>query len=492
MSVNIFIEDDEYYDDAQLLVRSFYMNEKVQRSVDVFHFEKENIVKIDENIFINANKFLPRKAFNNKQERAKNHNEFKKALYESLSLFTNKTLNWGFLTGVRPTKRAISLFETGKNREEVIKALMDTYLLKEEKARLCVDISLKEKEILNRFKNPLGIYRGYSMYIDIPFCESICNYCSFAKMPMDFARKENLVEKYLIALKKEMLEVSKLLNQKTQLDDFKRLHTIYIGGGTPSILDENQIKDLILFIKKTFDCTNLLEFSFEAGRPDSSTKEKLEVLKELGVNRISINPQTMNEKTLLLIGRKHSTEDIIEKYNMAKKIGFDNINMDLILGLPEETVFDMNNTIEAIKGLKPDSVTFHALAIKRSSRLNNTTFFKAEDFSSVYEKINFFCKDLKMHPYYMYRQQNMVSNLENIGYARSGKEGLYNILIMEEVIPIIAFGAGASSKFIFKNEDKKIVRIENVKNVNEYINRIDKMIERKKEVLERYLDNEKY
>ena len=231
----------------------------------------------------------------------------------------------------------------------------------------------------------------------------------------------------------------------------------------------------------SFDLSHLQEFTVEAGRPDSVTKEKLEVLKKYGVDRISINPQTMKEETLTLIGRRHTVEDVKRVYQMARELGFDNINMDLIVGLPNETLEDVTNTMKEIFKLKPDNLTIHSLAIKRAARLNmykeKYGELKLENSDETMNVTEEYARKMGLTPYYLYRQKNMSGNMENVGYAAEGKAGLYNILIMEEKQTIVALGAGSSTKAVFED---RIERAENVKDVETYIANIDEMIERKK------------
>ena len=264
------------------------------------------------------------------------------------------------------------------------------------------------------------------------------------------------------------------------------LDTIYFGGGTPTSLPAEDIDAILCKLEQLFDTKNVLEFTVEAGRPDSITEEKLKVLASHGISRISINPQTMNQKTLDLIGRRHTVENVKEKFHMARELGFDNINMDLIMGLPGEDLDDVKHTLEEIEALKPDSLTVHSLAIKRAARLN---MFKEEyadlKISNTPEMIALSeacARRMGMEPYYLYRQKNMAGNFENVGYSLPGKACLYNILIMEELATIVACGAGTTTKVVFPSENRR-ERCENVKEVEQYISRIDEMIGRKEKIL---------
>ena len=264
------------------------------------------------------------------------------------------------------------------------------------------------------------------------------------------------------------------------------LDTVYFGGGTPTSLNPGELDALLCKVEAAFLTDKVREFTVEAGRPDSITQEKLEVLRKHGITRISINPQTMNQKTLDLIGRRHTVEDVREKFHLARGLGFDNINMDLIVGLPEETLCDVKNTMEEIKALAPDSVTVHSLAIKRAARLNmfkeRYGNLKIENIQEMIDMTARYAEEMGMNPYYLYRQKNMAGNFENVGYAAPGKECIYNILIMEEKQTIMACGAGTTTKVLYPSENR-IERAENVKEVEQYISRVGEMMERKERLM---------
>ena len=374
---------------------------------------------------------------------------------------------WGILTGIRPSKNVITLNNEGKSFDEIFDVLKDEYCVTEKKANLAINVAKTEKRVLENFdKNKISIYVG------IPFCPSRCLYCSFISQSIKFSSR--LVKPYLDALFKEIEETAKLILGK-------EIETLYIGGGTPTTLSSDELEKLIDKLYKEFDLSNLKEFTVEAGRPDTIDEEKLRVLKNKGVTRISINPQTMNDKTLKLIGRNHTSQDIIEKFNLARKVGFNHINTDLIVGLPNETTLDFKHTLEEIKKLNPESVTVHSLSVKRGSYLDEK-YTKGEIAKNAYvnEMIDLATAEMERCgkiPYYMYRQKNTAGNLENVGFCQKGHECLYNIYIMQEIQTIISLGAGGSTKIV---TDKSIERVFNVKEVSEYINRIDEMIERKK------------
>lgn len=398
-------------------------------------------------------------------------NAFKQDLYQVLHQATGKVLPWGILTGIRPTKIAMGLLEEGLSEQEIQKHMKEVYYANDEKAALSADIAKREHALLSQ----LHYKNGYSLYIGIPFCPTTCLYCSFTSYPIAIHRKR--VRDYLEALGKEIEAVA--ADHKSEY-----LDTIYIGGGTPTTLEAEELEILLSKIENTLDLSHLKEYTVEAGRPDSITLDKLKVLKRHGITRISVNPQTMKEETLKLIGRRHTVEQTREAFHLAREAGFDNINMDLILGLPAEDERDVAETIRQVKELNPDSLTIHSLAIKRASRLNQwieengiETLKNTEQTMEIAVQG---AKDMGMEPYYLYRQKNMSGNFENVGYAKPGSYGIYNILIMEEVQTIVAIGAGSVTKRVFGNG--RIERCDNVKDVELYIERIDEMIERKRKL----------
>ena len=397
------------------------------------------------------------------------------SLYDQLERITGEPLAWGVLTGVRPTKLAMQKLEAGWEKEDYINWAWESARVRGEKAALAWEIAEREQKILKE----LDYENGYSLYVGIPFCPSVCSYCSFSSGPLD--RWKEKVDAYVDALCKELEFIAERSKNK-------KLNTIYIGGGTPTTLTAEQLERLMSWIDEKFSREYLLEYTVEAGRPDSITEDKLKVLRKHHIDRISINPQTMNQETLDLIGRRHTTEEVKQAFHMAREAGFMNINMDLIAGLPGETSEHMQRTMDAIVDLAPDSVTVHSLALKRAAFLNqNREQFPVAGADEVNRMIGISHEGalaIEAEPYYLYRQKNIAGNLENVGYARKGCEGLYNILIMEEKQTILALGAGASSKFVFHNEHgHRIERVENVKSVKDYIERIDEMIDRKKNFL---------
>lgn len=400
-------------------------------------------------------------------------NVVKKMFYQMLMERTGTRLPWGSLTGIRPTKIALNRLEEGWSGDDIRSFMKETYMASDEKINLSVEIAAREKKLLE----PLDYERGYSLYVGIPFCPTTCLYCSFTSYPI--SKWTGRTGLYLEALFKELEYTAGKMKGRP-------LDTIYFGGGTPTSLPAEDIHAILCKLEDLFDTAHALEFTVEAGRPDSITEEKLQVLRDHGITRISINPQTMNQKTLDLIGRRHTVEMVKERFWMAREMGFDNINMDLIMGLPEEDMDDVRHTLHEVKKLAPDSLTVHSLAIKRAARLN---MFKEQygdlKISNTPEMIDLSAacaREMGMEPYYLYRQKNMAGNFENVGYSLPGKACIYNILIMEEMQTIAACGAGTTTKVVFPSENRR-ERCENVKEVEQYISRIDEMIGRKEKIL---------
>ena len=457
-----FTHKEEETSECRLLVRgsregdSFSLSVEEQEGERNLHFAQ---VRVD---------------FSNRFE-AKN--EIKRTLYRLLRAETGKELPWGTLTGIRPTKIAMSRMEEGHDNDWIRSYMKETYYTSEEKIQLSLEVAERERRLLQT----IDYQNGYSLYIGIPFCPTTCLYCSFTSFPI--GKWEGRTNLYLEALFKEMEYVAGRMKGRP-------LDTIYFGGGTPTALPAEDLEAILQRLEALFPMEQVQEFTVEAGRPDSITREKLMVLRNHGITRISINPQTMKQETLNLIGRRHTVEMVREQFRLARELGFDNINLDLIVGLPEETIGDVRQTMEEIKALAPDSVTVHSLAIKRAARLN---MFK-ERYGSLrmvntQEMIDMtarYAAEMGLAPYYLYRQKNMAGNFENVGYAAPGKECIYNILIMEEKQTIMACGAGTTTKVLYPLENR-LERAENVKEVEQYIARVEEMTERKERLLQELL-----
>lgn len=403
----------------------------------------------------------------------------KKSIFRALKyIMPDSYVPWGDLTGIKPVKIVHNLMSDGMDDNQILNYLKNEHFITDEKAELALDIAKRERN----FIYPLNENK-ISLYVSIPFCPTRCYYCSF---PSNSIKKYgNLRRKYVERLLDEARGTAEIIEKRGW-----EIETFYIGGGTPTALEAEDMDYMIENLFDIFDFSKIKEFTVEAGRPDTITEEKLKVLKKHGVDRISINPQTMNDETLEKIGRKHSVEDIKKCFKMARNLGFDNINMDIILGLVDEDVEMVKNTLEEIKKLSPESLTVHTLAIKRASKLNMDMDLYKEHLTQYREMIKMIdvsmkaAKEMDLNPYYMYRQKMMLGNLENVGYAKKGYECIYNMQMMEEKQTNIAIGAGAISKFVYLNENR-IERVDDVKNLEIYLDRVEDMIEKKKREVEK-------
>lgn len=487
------INDAEQENDSRVMLKAFFPEAKIVTSVPEGHEEEAELfvqVRVikhqmthtendDCDRFIRI--YFHRDASKDHEEyedersetasgKKETRNCFKRMMYDMLSALTGRELPWGTLTGVRPTKIVYGLLEENKDKQEIIDYLKKEYYVSTRKGKLAIKVAENEKRLLEK----IDYNNGYSLYAGIPFCPTTCLYCSFTSYPLAVWRDR--VDTYVDAMLKEMTFTAQLMKDKT-------LDTFYMGGGTPTTLEAGQLDRVLGFFESTFDTSKLKEYTIEAGRPDSITKDKLMVMKHHGVNRISINPQTMNDDTLKLIGRHHSAAQVKDAFRLARDCGFDNINMDLIIGLPGETEEHIKRTMDEVAALAPDSLTVHSLAIKRAANLNIFwEKYKAYSMINTDDIINMTADcaaAMGMEPYYLYRQKNMAGNFENVGYSKPGREGIYNILIMEEKQTIMAVGAGASTKVVFP-EENRIERVENVKDVRTYIENVDEMIDRKR------------
>jgi oxygen-independent coproporphyrinogen-3 oxidase len=465
----VLIKENKYEYDIHSLYKAFYPAEDVKVVLENDEEKLDELKKDAGDISISSVDVTVSK------------NDLKKNIYMDLSAKTGKKLPWGNLTGIRPTRIVMNLIEEGKTDEEIYQYMRDVYCVSDEKISLSLQIAHREKDILK----DIDYKNGYSLYVGIPFCPTTCLYCSFTSYPI--CTYANIVDDYLSCVEKEIDYVAENFKDKT-------LDTVYIGGGTPTTLEPHQIERLIGYLRNKLDFSHVKEFTVESGRPDSITREKLKAMKKMGVTRISVNPQTMRDETLKLIGRKHTVSQLLEAYNMARKEGFDNINMDIILGLPGEGAEDVSYTMDEISKLNPDDLTVHSLAIKRGSKLAEIMEIAKQsknkdeksqildDIKNTEEMMSIAengARNMGLTPYYLYRQKNISGNFENTGYARSGKAGIYNILINEEVQSIVALGAGTVTKRVY-GYDGRIERCDNVKDVKLYMEQIDEMIERKR------------
>lgn len=395
-------------------------------------------------------------------------------LYKLLSEITGMVPKWGTLTGIRPVKLALSLMDGGFSAEEVRRKFKEERLVTDEKLDLLLSTAEHEREI-----RALSKPESVSMYISIPFCPSRCSYCSFTSHAIEKAAK--LIPQYVDLLCEELRDTAELMNELGL-----HLETVYMGGGTPTVLTPEQMDRVLSTARSSFDFAGVRELTVEAGRPDTITPEKLEIMKKNGVDRISINPQSMDDEVLEQIGRKHTAKDVIEAFYMARSFGFDNINMDLISGLPGDDFDKFRRTIDSVLELDPENITLHTLTVKRSANLAAEA---KEMLGKSVDEMNehaFRCFDgAGYYPYYLYRQKGTVEALENTGFCKPGKEGIYNVFIMDETHTILATGAGGVTK-MRDPHGTKIERIFNFKFPYEYVDRFDLMNERKEQVKDFY------
>lgn len=401
-----------------------------------------------------------------------------KMLYLIMQKLKSVTPAWGLLTGIRPVKKVNELLDRGLDKAEIFSALKEKYFVSDEKLELAYSTAVTQADALAALDK-----RSYSLYVSIPFCPSRCSYCSFVSHSIESAGAKKLLPDYVKKLCEEIAQTADIARELGL-----RLDTIYIGGGTPTALSAEQLEAVMSAVKKNFDISKIREYTVEAGRSDTITEKKLEIIRDFGATRISVNPQTMNDGVLKAIGRRHTAKDVVSAFSEARRLGFGNINMDVIAGLPTDTPESFAQTIETLCGLDPESITIHTLTVKRSSKL----------FSEEERRVDGRVSEMVLTgqtvllekgylPYYLYRQKNTVDNLENVGFAKAGYECLYNIYIMEEAQTILAVGAGGSTKLV-NTETGKIQRLFNYKFPYEYISRYDKMIAKKEGIAEFFKD----
>ena len=401
-------------------------------------------------------------------------------LFKILTPLTGVALGWGVLTGIRPVKFVHKFHAQGKSNDEIRSILSQKYLVTTPKIELMLNTAAHEAKVL-----ALSQPSSFSLYISIPFCPTRCNYCSFVSHAIEKTKK--LVPEYVELLIKEISYTARAVKALGL-----QLETVYFGGGTPTTLSEEQLNRVMLAVEENFDTSHLREYTVEAGRPDTITKEKLEVIKRMGATRISINPQTMNDSVLEEIGRRHTAQQTIEALELARATGHKSINMDIIAGLPTDSYESFCATVDSVIKLAPENITLHTLSVKRAAALlaNNSADYRAQS-AAVAKMLNYAAGCFKAegyNPYYLYRQKNTVDNMENVGYCKEGHEGLYNVYIMDETHSIIALGAGGVSKLRQPNGGL-INRIFNYKYPYEYISSFDEILKRKDKIKEFYNEN---
>lgn len=399
--------------------------------------------------------------------------ELCRLLFHTLKKITGINPPWGIMTGIRPVKKAVELLESGFDEDTAKKILSEKYEVTPKKLSLAFDTARNQIPILKKIDR-----KAVSLYISIPFCPTRCSYCSFVSHSIESAFK--LIPDYVDCLCREIRIISEIVRENNI-----RVDTIYFGGGTPTSISANQIETVMKTVSEYFDLNNIREYNFEAGRADTITEEKLRVIKEYGADRISINPQTFNNEILKKTGRKHTAEDTVNAYRTARKIGFSNINMDLIAGLPDETPESFKNSVDTAISLDPESITVHTLTLKRSGSLYENGKDYLQNKYNINEMVDYSIEKLMLNgynPYYLYRQKNTVDNLENVGYSKKGFESYYNIYIMDETQTILGAGSSASTKLV--TADGKISRERNYKFPYEYISRFSELMKRKGEISE--------
>ena len=404
--------------------------------------------------------------------------QIKMALYNLLKQLTGMRPPWGSLTGIRPTRLLYEAMEAGRTLDEAVAHVQTAYDVSPDRAALLGEIARMQEGLREAKPNQ------FDLYIGIPFCRTRCAYCSFSSGEIGNGQ---LTAPFEAALLREIALCRELMDEAGF-----RVRAAYVGGGTPTAIPCDSLERILTAAQSAFP--GAVEWTVEAGRPDTIDREKLQMMKDRGVGRISVNPQTFSDETLKRIGRAHTGEDTIRAYKLARELGFSDINMDLIAALPGETTADFDHTLSVVESLNPDSVTVHSLAIKRSSRLHEQltlagghTQVAAEGAAEMIGEARRRLTAQGYRPYYLYRQKYMAGNLENVGYARPGKACLYNIGNMEETVSVLALGAGAISKWLFANRrekpDLRIERAPNVRSIEEYISRVDEMVQRKRAVI---------
>lgn len=484
--INIFLKGHNFKHDIFELARVFFPNKEINfvnndsQKINYEYYIENNLMKEEEKLvnntrIYNYGKIIFCDSIQINEIKIKGYNleetskiGIKKSIYKNFSKISKVDVPWGILTGIRPMKIVHRLLDDSLSYDEIRQILLSHFMLHENKADLLINISKRQRNYIY----PLNKDK-YSLYLSIPFCPSRCFYCSFPSL--DFSKYEHLVKDYVSTLIYELISIKEIMKDK-------ELKTIYVGGGTPTAIPVEDLNLILNTLKNLFIKSNPKEFTVEAGRPDTINYETLRVLKENGVNRISINPQTMNNKTLKTIGRNHNDFDIINTFKLAKSFKFDIINMDMILGLPGEGINELYYTLNQIEKLDPENLTVHTLAVKRGTKLkqNRDNYLTSKEFSmnKMLNETHKFAERMNLSPYYLYRQKQSLGNLENIGFSKNKMECAYNISMMEEKETIIGVGMGAVSKVYNVNMDS-IERIPNFKGIKDYIHRIDELIARK-------------
>ena len=477
--MNLYVKNHNFHFELENLTRLFFPNEKITVIRDFSEPQPPCIyTEVSDKITISVNIGSFNKSETAVKKLTDDDNELVSAqlLYKLLCDFTGLTQPWGILTGVRPVKLLRRLAEES-SEEQAVKKFEKDFFVSNEKIALSRETEHNERKILELSKP-----ESFSLYVGIPFCPSRCSYCSFVMASIE--RAEKLIEPYTKLLCEEIKQTAEIAN-KLGL----RLETVYFGGGTPTTLSAEQLDTVLGTVNKSFDMSTCREFTVEAGRPDTIDIAKLFALKENKVDRISINPQTVNDEVLKTIGRKHTAQQFFEAFELARKCGFDNINTDLIAGLPTDTPESFKNSLDSIVRLNAECITVHTLCMKRASRLTTEgvtlDLQQARDAREMLAYTQNILGQNEYIPYYMYRQSRMVGNLENVGWSKKGFESLYNVYVMDETHTILACGSGGVTKLKRNNPDY-LERIFNFKYPYEYIDRFDELIQRKSGIMQFY------
>lgn len=477
--MNLYVKNHNFHFELENLTRLFFPNEKITVIRDFSEPQPPCIyTEVSDKITISVNIGSFNKSETAVKKLTDDDNELVSAqlLYKLLCDFTGLTQPWGILTGVRPVKLLRQLAEES-NEEQAVKKFEKDFFVSNEKIALSRETEHNERKILELSKP-----ESFSLYVGIPFCPSRCSYCSFVMASIE--RAEKLIEPYTKLLCEEIKRTAEIAN-KLGL----RLETVYFGGGTPTTLSAEQLDTVLGTVNKSFDMSTCREFTVEAGRPDTIDIAKLFALKENKVDRISINPQTVNDEVLKTIGRKHTAQQFFDAFELARKCGFDNINTDLIAGLPTDTPESFKNSLDSIVRLNAECITVHTLCMKRASRLTTEgvtlDLQQARDAREMLAYTQNILGQNEYIPYYMYRQSRMVGNLENVGWSKRGFESLYNVYVMDETHTILACGSGGVTKLKRNNPDY-LERIFNFKYPYEYIDRFDELIQRKSGIMQFY------
>lgn len=477
--MNLYLKNHNFHFELENLTRLFFPNEKITVIRDFSEPQPPYIyTEVSDKITISVNIGSFNKSETAVKKLTDDDNELVSAqlLYKLLCDFTGLTQPWGILTGVRPVKLLRRLAEES-NEEQAVKKFEKDFFVSNEKIALSRETEHNERKILELSKP-----ESFSLYVGIPFCPSRCSYCSFVMASIE--RAEKLIEPYTKLLCEEIKRTAEIAN-KLGL----RLETVYFGGGTPTTLSAEQLDTVLGTVNNSFDMSTCREFTVEAGRPDTIDIAKLFALKENKVDRISINPQTVNDEVLKTIGRKHTAQQFFDAFELARKCGFDNINTDLIAGLPTDTPESFKNSLDSIVRLNAECITVHTLCMKRASRLTTEgvtlDLQQARDAREMLAYTQNILGQNEYIPYYMYRQSRMVGNLENVGWSKRGFESLYNVYVMDETHTILACGSGGVTKLKRNNPDY-LERIFNFKYPYEYIDRFDELIQRKSGIMQFY------